>query len=289
MLMTCLFVDNLTAIDFSYVDEQRGIVGESWLVDVCLTGQLGEDGMILDFGLVKTNIKQVLDATYDHKLWIPRIPSLTVTEENQGVRCRWQDTQQRQFMVCSPPCGMLLFDDNQIIKARIERHIESHLAKVLPDHIDTIAIRLRNECIEGAYYHYSHGLKHHEGNCQRIAHGHRSKLEIYLNGERHPGHEQQWANDWQDIYIANREDQLRCFTKDDITYRHFAYQAQQGTFELMIPDTHCYLINTESTVEHLAEHIAQKTFERSDKSDELMIRCYEGIHKGALASINGGG
>ena len=37
--MSALFVKHLTVLDFSYVHQARGILGESWIVDVELYGE----------------------------------------------------------------------------------------------------------------------------------------------------------------------------------------------------------------------------------------------------------
>lgn len=72
-----LFVNHLTHIDVSLWCPTKGLVGCSWQVDAQLEGELGEDGMLFDFGEVKPWIKRTLDSGLDHTLLVPtRAPVL---------------------------------------------------------------------------------------------------------------------------------------------------------------------------------------------------------------------
>jgi len=79
--MTSLFVEQLTVIDCSYLDAARGLVGESWIVDIELIGDLDDQSMVLDFGEVKRRLKRAIDGSVDHSLVVPRLaPELSLTQ-----------------------------------------------------------------------------------------------------------------------------------------------------------------------------------------------------------------
>ena len=59
--MSELFVQRLTVLDFSYLDVERGLVGESWQADIVLQGDLDAQGMVLDFGDVKKITQKLFD------------------------------------------------------------------------------------------------------------------------------------------------------------------------------------------------------------------------------------
>ena len=65
-------------------------------------------------------------------------------------------------------------------------------------------------------------------------------------------------------------------------HHRFRYEAAQGLFELLIPEDECYLIDSDSTVENLAAHIAAQLASEAP-GKHFSVRAFEGIQKGALA------
>lgn len=141
------------------------------------------------------------------------------------------------------------------------------------------------------FYHYTHGLKKHDGNCQRIAHGHRSKIDIYRNGKRCAASEQYWAERWSDIYIASSDDRmdandlLMSYQPESSKYTCFAYEASQGWFEIVLPNSQCEIIETDSTVECLAQFIFEQE-QTKQPCKSLKVVAYEGVGKGAMVGGN---
>lgn len=269
---TCLFVDNLTVIDCSYLHPQRGLLGESWIVDIELTGELDEQGMVFDFGHVKKLIKSTIDDSVDHKLVVPASYSgVTVNPEQTELRFEYADGKILEHK--APADALCLVNVEALDADNVARYTESILKPVLPSNVLDVKIQLRTEQIDGEFYHYSHGLKKHLGNCQRIAHGHRSTIHVLENGNRSPEHEKQIADDFSDIYIATQED-LAGETESNY---QFAYTAQQGQFEISLPKDCCYFIDTDSTVELIAHHLQNKI------GGGVTVRAFEGVGKGAVA------
>lgn len=281
--MNLLFVRQLTVIDFSYLHPSRGLVGESWIVDVDLHGELDAQGMVFDFGLVKKVIKSGIDQALDHKLAIPRrLPGLELDERETWVGARLPLAQGGEILHEAPAQAVALLDLDEITPEGVAPWLARHLKSLLPDNVRHIDLQLRPERIEGAFYHYSHGLKKHAGNCQRIAHGHRSRLEILQDGQRNEQLERDWAAMWRDIYIGTREDIVARPVIQQIEHTEFQYRADQGDFRLRIPSRQVYLLGTDSTVEWIAQHIAQQLKAQMPAS-QFLVRAFEGVDKGSVA------
>lgn len=269
-----LFVDNLTNVDFSYLCPERGLVGETWLASVELTGPLDDQGMVCDFGTVKKHLRHWFDDTLDHKLLTPENnPACRLSTRQGETTVAFAD---RVHLVC-PEQAVVSLPLEVITAQALARWCESQLQDVF-EFVDKLSVRFDIEAIDGPYYHYSHGLRKHQGNCQRIAHGHRSKILIWKNEQPDTEAMHAWAARWQDIYLANRAD---CLEQASGVCR-FEYLAPQGKFSLTLPADRCDFLNTDTTVEQIAQHIAD-TLAAANPGHHYRVKAFEGISKGAIA------
>lgn len=288
-----LFVRDLTVIDVSLLSATRGMVGESWLVDIELTGELNEMSMLLDFSRVKKQIKSIIDAEVDHRLLVPAAHAAVQLQATTD-EALWLDFIPQcghSIHLRAPSQAFALIPSDEVNRESVTAYLQQLIRRQLPANIASLMITLRPERIEGAYYHYSHGLKKHDGNCQRIAHGHRSMIELWVDGARDVELEQQWACRWADIYLGSQEDrvatgslQLSPKAGAHLTSDHlgFSYQAPQGLFQLAIHSQVCELVDTDTTVELLADYIARQ-LAPTLTGRHLRVVAYEGVGKGAIA------
>ncbi|MDZ7924856.1 MAG: 6-carboxytetrahydropterin synthase [Marinagarivorans sp.] len=274
-----LFVDNLTNVDFSYLCPARGMVGETWLAHIELVGGLDEQGMVCDFGVVKKKLRHWLDTEIDHRLLVPTLHTGCQVTAGGRVAVDFPLHNQTNIKTAGPAQAITLVPVAAITPSSVARWCETQLKDTFGSAVSSVQLRFTNEAIDTPFYHYSHGLKKHGGNCQRIAHGHRSKLLIWKNGTPDDALIEEWTDQFHDIYLGTRDD----ICAQDEHYIHFSYTAQQGDFTLSMPKAACYLMDTDTTVELIAEHIASK-LKAQYPSDSFTVKAFEGIGKGAIAS-----
>jgi 6-pyruvoyl-tetrahydropterin synthase len=291
-----LFVDDLTVIDFSYLCKQRGIVGESWIVDVLLDGSLNEMSMVLDFAVVKKQIKAIIDDAVDHKLLLPiQEQALTLADSphNDGHQTIDFVSDVASYYLQSPTCAFASLDCLTIDIPAVTKHLTNIILAELPDNVQGLTLVLRPEAITTDYYHYTHGLKLHDGNCQRIAHGHRSKIQILVDDKRDSKLEAQWCQRWKDIYIASEADrvskeyiELSAHATNNLTpdHQYFSYHAPQGRFDIAVESKILDVVDCDSTVELLADFILRqvKAMHSELANNDVKVIAYEGVAKGAI-------
>jgi 6-pyruvoyl-tetrahydropterin synthase len=292
-----LFVNDLTVIDFSYLCKQRGIVGESWIVDVLLDGSLNEMSMVLDFAVVKKQIKAIIDDAVDHKLLLPMQEKAVVLAEsthNDNHQTIDFNSDIGSYHLQSPQCAFAQIDSETVSIEDVTTHLTAIIKAELPTNVEGLTLTLRPEVMNNDYYHYTHGLKLHDGNCQRIAHGHRSKIQIFIDGVKDTNAEKEWCERWRDIYIASEADRISAdnielseTAKEYLTpdHQYFSYFAPQGRFDIAVPSKILDVVDCDSTVELLADFIVRQlkaTPEFANKS--VKVIAYEGVAKGAIVS-----
>lgn len=279
--MARLFVDHLTVIDCSYLDHHRGVVGESWIVDVELIGDLDEQGMVFDFGDVKKQIKSFFDAEIDHRLLVPTALDGCQTEHHDDVLTVVFPLHSGGVISHqSPADAVLLVDAPSIEITSVAEGLKAQLKALLPSNVHDVVLHLRTEAIDGAYYHYTHGLQKHLGQCQHIAHGHRSRIEIRQDGQRRPRLEQHWAEVLKDSYIVTEGHVVETFEQNNVPHTRLAYTAEKGAFSISLPSACLFTMPTESTVENIAAHLAKLIAQDSDKP--VQVKAFEGVNKGAI-------
>lgn len=291
-----LFVDDLTVIDFSYLCKQRGIVGESWIVDVLLDGSLNEMSMVLDFAVVKKQIKAIIDNAVDHKLLLPsQETALTLAESPHNAGHQTIDffSDVASYFLQSPACAFASVDCLTITIPEVTKHLTAIIMAELPNNVKGLTLTLRAENIPSDYYHYTHGLKLHDGNCQRIAHGHRSKIQVLVDDKRDAKLEAQWCQRWKDIYIASEADrvslddiELSAQAMDNLTpdHQYFSYHAPQGRFDIAVDTKILDVVDCDSTVELLADFILRQIKAEHPElaNNTVKVVAYEGVAKGAI-------
>ena len=277
--MSTLFVNKLTNIDFSFLDPYQGLVGESWLLDIQLDGSLNEEGMVLDFGLVKKAVREYVDTVIDHCLVVPANYEGCKTSEVDGrLEIEFTLADGQLIEHSSVPTAVCLLEAEVVSIETVRVNILNALSEVIPENVRELDLQLYPQPGLEQFYRYSHGLRKHQGNCQRIAHGHRSDLKVFIDDVEDPNWRNYWFECWEDIYIGTRHHVV----DESDSHLHFQYQAEQGKFELSLPKAVCYLIDNESTVENIAQHLADETA-KLNPGKNVKIMAFEGIGKGAIA------
>ncbi|UYO74570.1 6-carboxytetrahydropterin synthase [Halomonas qinghailakensis] len=271
-----LFVNHLSHIDVSLWCPAKGLIGCSWQVDAQLDGELGEDGMLFDFGEVKPWIKRTLDNGLDHTLLVPiNAPGVEVTDCDEGICIRTASPYEME--VRGPAQAFSLLPWDNITLERVTRYLSAQLTEQRPKNVHNVTLVLKDECIDGAAYSYTHGLKRHLGNCQRIAHGHRSRLYIWQQQARQPALENHWAAWLDNRYLLEKAD-IESQIDGKLTCR---YRSAQGTFSITLPQDRCCILPKPTTVENIALWLANNIAQHS--GHKTLVQAFEGIDKGATA------
>ncbi len=295
-----LFVRDIAQIDCALLDPSLGVVGQSWHVDLTVTGTLDDNGFVVDFSPLKAMVRQVLKESVDHALLLP-VGSQAVqfmdseSGESWRMRCRPRNAVSEQVWDYECPMGAVLPIRSVAIKASIvEQEIGRILRHRLSERVRNISINLREEKTESteATYRYTHGIRGHDGLCQRLLHGHRSKIEVFIGDERRPDLEHFVTREifGSNVHIATPEQIVsgggeigqRGKTDEPVT---LAYRGSLGQYRLVLPSSRIFFVEKETSIERITMEVAKLLKREENPREKLRVLCYEGINKGAVAEL----
>lgn len=294
-----LFIDQVTNLDCAIFDSVSGIHGQSWHVGVELSGKLDEQGFVFDFSKLKKLVRQVLKDSIDHALVIPVSSKAVHFTEDEDLeswqlhaRCRMSETDSEWTYQC-PPGAVYPIRCKSINQPILEKEIARLLRHRLPDRVQEVKVTFKEEEAEktAAFFRYTHGITHHEGLCQRLFHGHRSRVEVHVGDERRADLEHFVARDilGQSVHIASTNQILEgpqvevgnCGPEGQ--FISLAYEAVDGIFRATIPADKVFVIEGETSIECIAHQVAREIKIRENIKATVKVRIFEGIGKGAIA------
>jgi len=287
-----LFVNDLTVLDCAIWDYQRGPIGMSWSVDVEFLGGLDDDGVVFDFSHAKKVAKSVIDNLADHKLITPyNLVNFDMTENNiEYDFISMEDPYPIMYRAPREAFCILKNCSKTGLIAYLEYKI---LDKIDKDNVYEVRVTLKDESDINNVYSYTHGLKTHYGNCQRLLHGHQSSVRVFVNSKRREDIEKDICDYFYDKHIVYKQNLISDKQEKSIDEFHnrigIKYKSSQGEFSLKIPKSKVIVFeNYETTVECISEYIANwisKNY-KDTNSKTIEVHAYEGIGKGSKYILN---
>lgn len=298
-----IFARDVDQIDIAYLSPE-GIAGKSYHVDVSATGPLDHNGFVIDFGVLKKQIKAHLKATADHALVVPMGAPGFQLEEVAGVgsqpstlRMHFKSAAGQYGYEC-PTDAIYAIGGTQLDTTELARRIIADLQPQLPEGL-TISLSLTEKVLsdQAVAFSYTHGISRHDGLCQRLFHGHTGELQ--LKGVADPSLTETLRNDCfgGGLHIASK-DQLVSkaahplgskgpWSESDSYF--LSYAGTLGQYNAVVPKHRTLLLPATASIEHLAGYVFDQLHaHHKDKlTSALELRIWEGLNKGAKISAAG--
>ncbi len=298
-----LFINDVDKIDCAIFDPSVGVVGQSWMVDITVSGKLDANGFVYDFSHLKKLVKQVLKSSLDHTLIIPVQSKLVHYQDtDRGDLWRLQAKSRltgvnSEWTYLCPKGAVYPIRAVQVTREIVEQECSRLVRHRLPEDVVAVEIHLRKEDVQSgqAFFRYSHGISGHDGLCQRLFHGHRSQIEVYVADERRHDLEQWLAHEvlGSVVHIAslpqivNPDPSLRAGTRPEMTTPlTISYRGSMGLFEATVPANRVFLVEDGTSIESISQELVRLiASEGVEIGAPIKVKCFEGVGKGAIAEL----
>lgn len=293
----CMFLNNLSVVDHAYIDQYGGIIGGSFNPSFLVEGDIDPiEKVVVDFSTIKKDIKKIIDDRdygFDHKLWF-------IEGFSQGT-CEIEDG--RVNLETNHAILNLPLDAIKIIKGKnpsyetrwigdvFAAHVREHLLPKYKNikvycnnNIDAHLYDSRSKNI--SYFSYVHGLKDSTSyGCQNIAHGHLSYVQLFSEQNQSPqvlGLQSKIASDLNGMIFIKHENLIAdTGSQFEIGYK----TSQRGNFYAKIYGQRYIVLETETTIEFLADYIKNKYNKELIQVGCTSFFVSEGLSKGAYQQI----
>ena len=287
-MKSCIYLNQITTIDYArlYGEGFNFISGGSVNFGCKVTGDVTDcEKVVADFGSIKKKIKELIDdreTGFDHKLWVP-------AQEGHFSELRF-NIDKPSFYFSVPSNAVKIYTPGESLEVQLKEYLESRLSGLTIDPF--LSFKAVVDCSSSpgsskSYFRYTHGLKDSSSwGCQNIAHGH---LSYVLLGEPFAWSEEvsllsnAISRKYMDAVFINREN-VDNLEKDFV---HISYSTERGNFYAgySLRDNNVIILDTETTIEYLAEHIYSEFKEQLKKIGVGTLYVSEGLLKGACIDI----
>lgn len=293
-MYSSIFLNDLTVIDFSIINNQGQLVGGSATLNLEVTGPVdSHEGVVIDFSACKKQIKELIDGEFgfDHKCWVPtNDPNITFTNTVDPVTNESHVALRHGLtgLTISAHADAFSFINDMSGCADIRDFLNEHLApyQVSNVYLNTSIIPVPHCNTASSVFRYVHGLKYSSSyGCKNIVHGHKS----YISGVCDTNNYDVNVANHVISTIASSLDRVIFADAEDLKTNNAEYTVSYTTEERglmsMTFTQKLIVLETQTTVEHLVEYIRAVFYDQLKAAGITELYVSEGLCKGAKVFI----
>lgn len=305
-MKSCLFIENVTQLDFATFDGDGVLHGKSYTVSVRVDGEVEEkEAVVVDFSTIKKDIKGLIDdpqTGYDHKLIIQlQRGNVDVLQPRDG----YIHIKTPSFFSVVPENAVKIIYEDTTLPYSIKHYLEANLKEKYKESNIKVHVFLSDDALYPKYirnmsigsFGYVHGLKNSSSwGCQNINHGHSSwfGIQVYdpvkgkVARDKILAYVIEAVFVWKDNIYEPEDFPIPGVdldkSKDWVCVK---YYTPRGRF-LSCYDKSVYnvvVLETETTIEHLAQHLVDKFRDELKGAGATSLYVSEGLSKGAVCAV----
>ena len=149
-----LFYDHVTVLDYAYLDDHLGAVGNSLIVNVEFVGHTDAEGVVYDFSHAKNKVKEIIDRECDHRLVVPH--KLLNKDNPKKVKLDFKfGYDDLELHYEAPSEAFIEIPFGHASEDNLKSHLENLVLAEMPATVDAIKLTFVKENRENdLYFHY---------------------------------------------------------------------------------------------------------------------------------------